>query len=87
MSREEKLWLVWFLTTIGGFTILEARAIVRKHKEGTLTYATRKVLGIDPVKPWRLMGIAAICSASGWFAAHMVTGRFVPDALKTTPRE
>jgi hypothetical protein len=83
MSREEKLWMFWFLTTIAGFTVLEARAIMRKDTKGTLTYATRKALGIDPVKPWRLLSVAAICSISGWFAAHMVTGEFVPSVMRT----
>lgn len=74
---------MWFLTTVVGFTILEARAIVNKNQKGTLTYATRKALGIEPVKPWRLLGVAAICSGSGWFTAHMLTGEFVPSIMRT----
>lgn len=83
MTREEKMWVAWLLTTGATFAVLEGYAIKNKKTEATLTYTLRKTLGLQPAKPWRFLGGAVVCGASAWFAMHITTGKFVPRALAT----
>jgi hypothetical protein len=83
LTREEKLWRGWLLTTGVSFAILEAYAIKNRKRKATLTYTLRKLAGLHPVRPWRMVGATAVCATSGWFAAHIVTGKLVPGILQT----
>jgi hypothetical protein len=83
LTREEKLWIAWLLTTGISFAMLEGYAIKNRKTKGTLTYTLRKSLGLHPVKPWRLLGASAVCGASAWFAVHITTGRLVPKIMST----
>lgn len=84
LTREEKMWLTWFVLTAGSFAVLEAHAIYNKKSHGTLTYSIRKACGLHPAKPWRTLGSVAVVGASTWFAAHIVTGKFVPPGMQIT---
>lgn len=83
LTPEEKVWIAWLLTAGVSFAILEGYAIRNRNTKGTLTYTLRKQLGIEPARPWKLFGTAVVCSASGWFAAHIVTGKLVPKVMST----
>lgn len=83
LTREEKQWLAWFLVTLGTFAYLEARAVKARNGRGTLTAATRRVLGLYPPKPWRLFGAAGFTAFFAWLTAHIITGDFVPSRFKT----
>src|SRR5690606_41359788 len=73
LTREEKQWLAWFVVTLGTFVYLEARAVKARNGRGTLTAATRRVLGLYPPKPWRLFGAAGFIAFFAWLTAHMIT--------------
>lgn len=83
LTREEKIWLAWLLTTGATFVILETYAIKNRKTKGTLTYTLRKSLGLHPVKPWRILGASVVCGASAWFAVHITTGKLVPKIMST----
>lgn len=84
LTREEKVWLAWFVLAAGSFAILEAHAIRNQKHHATLTYSIRKACGLHPVRPWRRLGSVAVIGASAWFAAHIVTGKFVPPGMTIT---
>lgn len=74
MTREEKIWIAWLLTTSGSFAMLETHALRTGKEKGTLSYTLRKVTGVSSKRPWGTLGSAAICIASGWFAVHIAFG-------------
>lgn len=84
LSREEKVWLAWLLAAGISFSILEGYAIKKQKHHATLTYTLRKQLGIDPVKPYRIVGGGVVVAASTWFAIHIVTGGLVPPSMRIT---
>lgn len=83
-TKEERLWIVWLLTALVTFGILEADAIRKQKHHGTLTYTLRKQLGIEPVRPWKSVGAGMIIAFSFWFAVHIVTGGLVPKMMRIT---
>lgn len=83
LTREEKIWLAWLLTTGATFVALESYAIKNRRTKGTLTYTLRRTLGLYPAKPWRFLGGALVVGTSAWFAVHITTGKLVPKALST----
>lgn len=84
LRTEEKLWIVWLLTTGISFLILETHAIKKQKHHATLTYTLRKQLGIDPVRKYRIVGTGIVLAASSWFAIHIVTGGLVPRMMQIT---
>lgn len=83
LTHEEKIWISWLLVTALTFSVLEGHAIYNKKHHATLTYTIRKQLGIHPVRPWKLVGTGFVVGFSSWFAVHIVTGKFVPRAMRT----
>ena len=83
LTREEKIWIAWLLTTGISFAMLEGYAIKNRKTKGTLTYTLRKHLGLYPARPWRVLGGILVCGASTWFAIHITTGRLVPKIMST----
>lgn len=83
LTKEEKRWIAWLLTTASSFAILETYAIRNKKHHATLTYTLRKQLGIYPVRPWKLAGTGVVVGFSLWFAVHIITGGLVPKGMRT----
>lgn len=84
MTKSERRWAVWCTATFASFLYLEARAIYKRKPQDTLTHFLRKLLGIDPVKPWRVLGVSILVGSCFWLAAHLATGKLVPKILRTS---
>lgn len=83
LTREEKIWIAWLLTTGVSFAMIEGYAIKNRKTKGTLTYTLRKHLGLHPPQPWRILGGVVVYGASAWFAVHITTGKLVPKIVST----
>jgi hypothetical protein len=64
----------WWLIPIGSFAVLEAIAIRNKVRGDTLSELLRRLAGINPVRPWRPLGVAAIAAFCAWLAHHLIGG-------------
>ena len=70
------VWAAWLVATFGSFGILEGIGLFTDADGDTLSEGLRFWLGIDPVAPWRPLGVAvfslALLGFTGWFLPHIV---------------
>lgn len=76
MTFSDRYWLLWLIITVITFGIFEGYAFYNKAPERTLTYSTRKALGIHPQKPRRFVTVPLLGAALAWLFAHFLTGKF-----------
>lgn len=65
-------WGVWAACSFVSFVAMETRALVKD--ETTLTQATRKVMGCDPIKPYRNVTSSLLTGFFVWLTGHFVLG-------------
>lgn len=70
MGISPWLWLI----PAGSFAVLEAIAIRNRARGDTLSEVLRRLAGINPVRPWRPLGIAVIVALCTWLPAHLING-------------
>lgn len=70
------VWAAWLALTAASFAVLETIGLWTTADGDTLSEATRYWLGIDPVAPWRPLGIAGfsllLLGFTAWFYPHIV---------------
>lgn len=72
----EWLWIVWLALVGMSFIILETWAIFSKKVGDTLSERTRKWLGLEPEKPFRIAASSAFAMVLvlfvAWFVPHIL---------------
>ncbi len=63
MKKDDIKWLAWI-----------AQFFVDEFHGETFTSFLRRILGIDPPRPWRWAGYASVTVFCVWFWGHMVLG-------------
>lgn len=66
------LW-AWAIPA-GSFALLEAAAIRNRRGGDTASELIRRLAGINPVRPWRPLGVAVIATFCTWLAHHLIGG-------------
>lgn len=76
--------VIWPIVTgsfLAAFGVFEAIAIKNGTKDhaagkpsGTYTAWWRRILGLEPVKWWRPLGLAGFLGFFSWFVPHIVFG-------------
>lgn len=70
------VWAAWLALTLGSFAVLETIGLVTNAEGDTLSEATRRWLGIEPVAPWRIAGMVtfsvALLGFVAWFLPHVL---------------
>lgn len=77
MKRLPKgTWTVWVLVVALSFAALETAGLLTSGDGDTLSEWTRAVLGIDPVRPWRIAGTigfaVALLGFVAWYLPHIL---------------
>src|SRR2546426_677788 len=70
MDISPWLWLI----PVGSFATLETLAILNRHQGDTFSEVLRRLTGINPRRPWRPLGVAAIVAFCTWLPAHLIHG-------------
>lgn len=70
MNFSDWYWLAFGAMFVGGEIVLA----IREGESGTLSGKLRKILGVNPVKPWRLVGVPAVFIFCIWFFPHIAFG-------------
>lgn len=70
MDISPWLWLI----PAGSFAVLETIAIHNRQQGDTLSEVLRFLAGINPRRPWRPIGIAAIVAFCTWLPIHLIHG-------------
>lgn len=73
MSLEQSD-LYWLLFIAGGFGVAEFILWKMNGQKGTLTAFLRKILGIEPARKWKFLGVTAVGVFSVWVFVHLVFG-------------
>ncbi|MEV1245108.1 hypothetical protein [Nonomuraea sp. NPDC049750] len=60
---------------IGGFAIIEGLALASGDMDNTLTAHLRLLLGLEPDKPWGIVGGLAFFGALIWAGWHILIQR------------
>lgn len=68
--------IYWMLFIAGGFGVAEFVLWKLNGQPGTLTAFLRKLLGFEPKKPWRPVGIVIVGTFCVWVFLHLVFGIF-----------
>lgn len=64
---------VWI--TIGTAVVAaEVWALVRRRPEDTLSAHIRRWLGIEPERPWKILGQGFVLVFCAWLSLHLSTG-------------
>jgi hypothetical protein len=70
------VWAAWAAAVLLSFAGLETYTLLTAADGDTLSEATRLVLGIDPVQPWRIAGMvgfsAVLLGFVAWFLPHVL---------------
>lgn len=75
MSPYRRAWIVWSAVVIGGFAVIEGLALARGDMDNTLTAHLRLLLGLEPDKPWGIVGGLAFLGALVWAGWHILIQR------------
>ncbi|HEY9367549.1 hypothetical protein [Streptomyces sp.] len=69
-------WATWLAGVAVSFAVLETIGLLTTADGDTLSEATRRWLGIDPVRPWRIAGSVGFATVllgfTAWFLPHIV---------------
>lgn len=67
-------WICWAGGTAASFAALEFAAVRSGDPGNTLSHHMRRWLGIQPRRPWAMVGTGAMVGAAAWLTYHITMG-------------
>lgn len=69
----------WWWAVLGGFFVVWfgiGEGLALAHRKGwiTLTATIRRVIGVEPHRPWQVPAVMVLLGLLGWMALHFTTG-------------